>query len=120
MKHCTEFKPIDIWFLYDNDKYAERKLSFGICPICNKPLAILVQFNYLKNCFESIKKIGIASQKFVDSFKSQKYSSLSQINRRKFKPVTYGWVYGVNKNTKNCTKQYAKDFYGNTVLVKEI
>ena len=120
MKHCVEFKPMDVWFLYDNEKFVERKLSFGVCPVCNKPIAILIQFNCLKKSFEVIKKIGIVSQKFVEMFKSQKYSSLSQINKLKFKQSTYGWVYGINTYSKNKTKQYATDFYGNKVLIKQI
>lgn len=119
MKHCSEFKPMDIWVLVDNEKFTDRKLSFGICPVCSKPVAILIQFNCVKNCFESIKKIGIASQKFVESFQKQIYLSAKQMHSKKLKDSTYKWVYGVNKNTKNKTRQYAKDFFGNTKLVKE-
>ena len=48
------------------------------------------------------------------------YNSLSKMNAAKFKPVTYKWVYGINKQVKDKVKQYAKDFFGSTVLVKEI
>ncbi len=120
MRHCCAFKPMDIWFISDDDRFSQRELSFGICPICNKPLAVLIQYDSIGNCFTSIKKIGYAAQEFVDSLKGIVYSSMSKINKMKFKSSTYKWVYGVNKQTKDKTKQYAKDFYGNIVLVKEI
>ena len=39
--------------------------------------------------------------------------------KSKIKTSTYKWVYGINKTAKNKTKQYAKDFFGNSVLIKE-
>ena len=71
MKHCIDFEPIDVWFLNNNDKFYDRKLSFGICPMCNKPVAILIQYDIIQDKYVSIKKIGIAADEFVQSFKNQ-------------------------------------------------
>ena len=45
--------------------------------------------------------------------------SAPYINKLKFKPVTYGWVYGINSENKKSLKQYASDFYGTKVLIEE-
>lgn len=120
MKHCCAFNPMDVWFLSDTDKYNQRKLSFGICPVCSIPIAVLIQFDCINESFMAIKKLGISAEKFVKSLKSQKYSSISQINQQKFKPVTYKWVYGVNKESKSKITQYAKDFFGNIVKQRDV
>lgn len=119
MIHCTNFEPMDIWVLVDNEQFVNRRLSFGICPICQKPIAILIQFNCFKNMFEKTKKIGFESQKFVEKLKKQKWVSVLKNPKSKIKTSTYKWVYGINKTAKNKTKQYAKDFFGNSVLIKE-
>ena len=120
MRHCCAFEPFDVWFLKNNEDFSERKLSFGTCPICNIPLAVLVQYDNLNKCFSSIKKLGITAEKFVKSFNKEKDFSMSDLNRQKFKSNTYKWVYGVNKQLKNKIRQYAKDFYGNQIVIKEL
>lgn len=119
MIHYTNFEPLDIWVLFDNEQFTNRRLSFGICPICQKPLAVLIQFNNIKNDYEMVKKTCFEAQKFVEKLKKQKYISVFKTNKSKLKTSTYKWVYGVNKNVKNKTRQYAKDFYGNKLLLKE-
>ena len=103
MMHCVKFKPIDIWFLVNDDIFTFRKLEFGICPRCGKPAATLIQFNSAKNKFEYIRKSGFESQAFVESLKKQKQFAASDVNKL--------------SGEKN--KQYAKDFFGNSVLIKE-
>ena len=120
MMHCVKFKPIDTWFLVNDDIFTFRKLEFGICPRCGKPAAVLIQFNSVKNKFEYIRKSGFESQAFVEEFKKQKQFAASDVNKQKFRTVTYKWVYGVNKSSGKKNKQYAKDFFGNSVLIKEI
>lgn len=119
MIHCTNFEPLDIWVLVDNEQFITRRLSFGICPICQKPMAVLIQFNCMKNAYEMIKKTCYEAQKFVEKLKKQKYISVLKTRKTKPKTSTYKWVYGVNTNVKNKTRQYAKDFYGNKVLINE-
>ena len=42
MKHCKQdFKPFDIWYLYDNKGFYDRLLKLGKCPVCKKPIAEL-------------------------------------------------------------------------------
>ena len=118
MRHCCKFQAMDIWFLYDTPQFTQRKLEFGICPKCGMPLAILLQFDLIKGGFFYIKKYGMAAQKFVNSFQKQKWVSATMVDK-KLKPVTYKWVYGVNKELKNGVNQYAKDFYGSSVLIKK-
>ena len=120
MRHCCSFDAIDIWYINDSEKFSERKLSFGICPICNTPIAVLIQFDKQKSSFEIIKKLGVTADKFVKKFVKEKKYSFSSINKEKFNHNTYKWVYGVNKELKNKIRQYAKDFFGNSVIIKDI
>ncbi|MBQ3971376.1 MAG: hypothetical protein II687_04125 [Selenomonadaceae bacterium] len=42
MKHCKQdFKPFDIWYLYDNKGFYDRLLKLGKCQVCKKPIAEL-------------------------------------------------------------------------------
>lgn len=126
MRHCCTFEEFDVWKLFDNEKYKNRKLSFGICPICRKPVAELNQIEINSNKIVSMKKIGISSQEFVEHFKSEIEYSKSKINKMKFQSAPFGWIYGVNKeiykknSSKAEVKQYASDFYGNKILIKII
>lgn len=117
MRHCCKFRAMDIWFLFDTPEYKQRKLEFGICPRCGMPIASLLQFDVSKNAFFYTKKYGMAAQKFVYSLQKQKCISAEMVGK-KLKPVTYKWVYGVNKSVKNGINEYAKDFYGNSVFLQ--
>ena len=121
MRHCCQFEADEIYYLEDTALFSERKLSIGFCPICNKPVAELVEVSFTgaieRNRFSGVK----ANEKLIELKEQIKYSS-SQCNYMKFCSKPYGWKYGINKsvkiNGKECLKQYAKDFYGNKELIK--
>jgi len=120
MNHCTNFKPLDIWYLNEDDTYSEKILKFGLCPICQKPVAIYIKFNKDLKIFEQVKKIGLSAQNLFQNLKKDIFYSASDINKQKFKPQTYKWVYGLNSENKKHINQYAKDFFGNKILIKKI
>lgn len=121
MRHCCEFKPDDIYFLEETNLYVDRKLLIGFCPICEKPVAELVEISFTgaikRNRFSGVK----ANEKLLNLKDEIKYS-MRECNYLKFKSKPYGWKYGVNKLSKvkgkECVRQYAKDFYGNKELIK--
>ena len=124
MRHCCEFDAFDIWYLKDTEMFSDRTLFIGDCPICNKHLIELYQRNKKTNIFVKIKKVGESSIAFTHSLKHDLIFSRNAVNRMKFKPKPYSWVYGINKEKrgKNGTKvleQYSADFYGNTELIKK-
>ena len=121
MRHCCEFKADEIYYLVETSLYVDRKLSIGFCPICNKPVAELVEISFTgaieRHRFSGFK----ASEKVVNMANQIKYS-MRECNYLRLKSKPFGWKYGVNRavkiNGKEYIKQYAKDFYGNKELIK--
>lgn len=121
MRHCCQFKADEIYYLSESDLSTERKLSIGFCPICNKPVAELVEVSFTGVVNRSSLS-GLKANELVDSLKNQIKYSTRECNYLKFKIKPFGWKYGVNKEikikNKTYIKQYAKDFYGNKELIK--
>jgi len=125
MRHCCEFDAFDIWYLNNTDDYTNRTLYIGVCPICNKNVAILVQKRSKTNGIVTVKKVGQTALVFVSELKKDKTFSRNSLNRMKLKPKPYGWKYGINKEKKDkdgnvSVNQYAVDFFGNSELVKKV
>lgn len=121
MRHCCEFKADDIYFLKETSLCVSRKLSIGFCPICNKPVAELVEISFTGS-IERNRFAGIKAHEMVLKLQNQIDYSARECNYLKFKSKPYGWKYGINKSVKiNGTervKQFACDFYGNKELIK--
>ena len=125
MRHCCEFDAFDIWYLEDSEEFSNRTLYFGNCPICKKHVCLLIQRKIRTNSFITIKKAGESAKNFTISLAKEKITSRNEINKMKFAPKPYGWRYGVNKEKKSkdgkiSIEQYAKDFNGNTELIKKL
>lgn len=125
MRHCCSFDALDIWYLKDDDIFCNRVLYIGFCPQCKKPVIELSQQNKSSHVHTFIKKIGPKASEFAKELIKEKVYALSDINKNKFTTKPYGWRYGVNKEIKlangtTIIKQYAKDFYGNKTLIKNI
>ena len=123
MRHCCQFKADDIYYLRDTNLYTSRKLSIGFCPICNKPVAELLQ-QYFNGDFVKSVAVGLKADEMVRENKDYIVYSLREINYSKFQSKPFGWKYGVNKvsksKNKEVIKQYAYDFYGNKELIKTL
>lgn len=121
MRHCCRFKADDIYYLKETSLVIDRKLSIGFCPICNKPVAELVEKTFTGSITKT-RYIGIKAHEIAMKLKKEIIYSLKECNYLKIKGKPYGWKYGVNKSTtikgKESVKQYAKDFYGNKELIK--
>lgn len=123
MRHCCSFKADDIYYLKENNLYTNRKLSIGFCPICQKPVAELIEVRF-DGEFNRISCSGIKANKLVFEHKEQILYSMRECNYRRVKSKPFGWKYGINKDGKikdrPCSRQYACDFYGNKELIKTI
>ena len=123
MRHCCEFKADDIYYLYETNLCTNRKLSIGFCPICQKPVAELVEIRF-DGPIERVRASGLQAQELMTKLKDQIQYSMRECNYLRFKSKPYGWKYGVNKvskvNGKEKIKQYAYDFYGNKEVIKTI
>lgn len=120
MRHCSQFKADDIYYLKENDIYTNRVLSIGFCPICKRPVAELIEYNFAGG-INKITVSGIHAQNLMLQLKDDISYSVKELNYRKVKSKPYGWKFGVNKECKNGKiRQYACDFYGNKELIKKI
>ena len=121
MRHCCQFKADEIYFLEETSLFVNRKLSIGFCPICQKPVAELLEISFT-GAVKRFRASGIDANELLQTLKEQILYSMSECNYRKFKAKPYGWKYGVNKSVKikdkEYVRQYAKDFYGNKELIK--
>lgn len=121
MRHCCQFKADEIYYLEETSLFVNRKLSIGFCPICQKPVAELIEISFT-GAVERNRASGFKANELMLSVKEQIVYSMRECNYQKFKSKPFGWKYGVNKTTKikekEYIKQYAKDFYGNKELIK--
>ena len=121
MRHCCQFKADEIYYLEETSLYVNRKLSIGFCPICEKPVAELVEISFT-GAVERNRASGIKANDLMIELKDQIKYSMRECNYQKFKSKPFGWKYGVNKSAKikgkEYVRQYAKDFYGNIELIK--
>ena len=121
MRHCCQFDADEIYYLQDTSIFSDRKLSIGFCPICNKPVAELVEISFT-GAVQRNRFVGIKADEVLVSLKKQIKYSMRQCNYLKIKSKPYGWKYGINKTVKikgkEYIKQFAKDFYGNKELIK--
>lgn len=121
MRHCCEFKADDIYYLQETNLYTNRMLSIGFCPICQKPVAELVEIRF-DGKIERFRASGYDAHELAMKLKEQILYSMKECNYLKFKSKPYGWKYGVNKTVKykgkEKIKQYAYDFYGNKEMIK--
>ena len=120
--HCNmKIRPDEIWFLFSNADYFNRRLEMVICPVCNNQVARLVQQSKVDG---EIKEITVSRRKAKRLIKEhigdKEYSSLDVPKQRK---VLYGFRYGENKEKINkktgerTVIQKACDFYGNKEIV---
>ena len=121
MRHCCEFKADDIYYLKETNLYVSRKLSIGFCPICQKPVAELVEISFT-GAIKRTRYSGIKADFLLNDMEEDVLYSMRECNYLRFKTKPFGWKYGVNKlgkvKGKECIRQYAYDFYGNKELIK--
>ncbi len=123
MKHCCRFKADDIYYLKDNDFYSSRYLSIGFCPVCQKPVAELVEWRF-DGTLKKTSASGVQADELLSNINSEISYSVREINYKRTKYKPYSWRYGINKcvksGKKEVIKQYACDFYGNKELIKNV
>lgn len=124
MRHCCEFKADDIYYLKETNLYTTRKLSIGFCPICERPVAQLIEFRFDGKDVNNVLAVGVEANDLVMSLKDDILYSMKECNYQRFKSKPFGWKYGINKNVKingkERIRQYACDFYGNKEIIKTI
>ena len=70
MRHCCEFKADDIYYLEETNLFTTRKLSIGFCPICEKPVAELIEIRF-DGVVERFRASGFEANELVMKLKDQ-------------------------------------------------
>ena len=123
MRHCNSvFSSDDIWYLLDKGNFIQRKLYLAKCPICSKKIALYSSFNNKTNSFFEQYFYSGGVGRIKEKLKSEVTSTMLGF-RNKYK-APFGFKYGKNVEVKKLgkivgIKQYACDFYGNKILVKQ-
>ena len=120
--HCNmKVRPDEIWFLFSDNDYFNRRLEMAICPVCNNQIARLVQQSKVNGDVKEITVSRRKAKRLINEHRGNvEYSSLDVTKQR---TVLYGFRYGENKekiNKKTGERiiiQKACDFYGNKEIV---
>lgn len=124
MRHCNSvFSAEDIWFLLDKDNFIQRKLYLASCPHCRKKMALYSYFDKSKNAYFEQYFYSGGEARIKEKFKKEVTSTMLGF-KNKYK-MPSGFKYGKNVEIKRAgktiaIKQYACDFYGNKILVKQL
>ncbi len=116
--HCNmKIRADEIWFLFSNEEFTNRRLEIAICPKCDKQLARLVETRIQDNKRLDVMYSAKKAKRLIESCRNEvDFSSLDIPKQNK---VLYGFRYGenterINKKTGESTIiQKAVDFYGN-------
>lgn len=124
--HCSlDFKPYEIWYLYDIKGFIDRQLKLGKCPDCKKDVVELIETRISDNKVFAQSWDGKPAIKVAEQNKCRvNYSSLDRKVKKCKVSMPKTLRYGVNKSVKVGKmlkfRQRAVDFYGNTELLKEV
>lgn len=117
-EHCNRrFKAHESWFLIDNDKFTERRLNLGTCPICYKGFAELIETRILDGQIFRDLIYGERLEKLLPLLIKQVNYTSEDV--KKYKKALFGLCYGENKEVKNSKgevieiRQKRCDFFGN-------
>lgn len=118
-----EIRPFDIWFLEDTKDFNERKLLLGSTSK-GKTVVTLIENRKIDFKVYVDTQFGLKAQKIIQNERKRVlYTRQELICSKRGKP--FGWTYGDNREIRNKKgevikiRQYASDFNGNKMLVKE-
>ena len=123
--HCNmKIRPDEIWFLFPNSDFINRRLEIATCPKCEHLIVRLVEHRITDGkVFDDTLSRKKAIRLMNELRNSIDYTSLDSPKQPK---TLYGFRYGENKERFNkrtgvtTVIQKAVDFYGNKEKVKEI
>lgn len=107
---------MNIWYLEPNELFEAREIRFGVCPICNKEVLELKEKRKIDGKFFTSRVTNGKIQPVINRERNNIiYRSEDLTN---LPPIPFGWVYGVNIETKDKVKQYACDWFNNKKLLQ--
>lgn len=100
-KACKQkTRPLDVWYLFDNWQFTERKLFVGKCSKCKKSVIQLVETRKTDNKIFSQLEVGEKAEKIAEKLLEQIDYTREDREEKKGKP--FGFSYGkAKKEIKN-------------------
>lgn len=100
-KNCkTNVRPIDIWYLFTNSQFKERKLFLGKCSKCKQSVILLSEIRKLDDKLFTQLEVGKKADKVAEIHLEQIDYTKEDLEIKKSAP--YGYVYGkAKKDIKN-------------------
>ena len=115
------FRADEVWFLYDNEKFKQRRLEIGICPYCDNKIYGLFEKEKTTNKLFFVRLRDKKGKRLYESLKSQIDYKRSDIP--KGTKSNMGFVFGKNEvhnvNGEKIILQKAVDFNGTEKIVKK-
>lgn len=119
----NEIKKVEVWFLKDIADFEARKIIFGKCPKCRRPVVTIIEKRIIDG--EVFIKENITGNEAMRVLNRETKRMLCKYYKVDVNSLN-GWVYGINTEIKNKKgevtqiRQYASDFNKNKVLIKKI
>ena len=116
------FRAEEVWFLYDTQKFKNRRLEIGVCPYCNNKIVGLFEKDKITNQLYFVRARDKKAKRLYEKLKSQIDYKKSDIP--KGTKSNMGFVFGKNEikkfDGKNVIFQKAVDFNGTEKTVKKL
>ena len=116
------FRADEVWFLFDNEKYKQRRLEIGICPYCDNKIYGLFEKEKKSGKLVFVRARDKKGKRLYDALKSQIDYKKSDI--AKGTKANMAYIYGVNEeffiNGRKVILQKAVDFNGTQKIVKRM
>ena len=130
MLHCCEFKPFDVWYLYDTREirghfageikqagFFNRVLEIGKCPECKKYVIQLKETRRTDGKTFTDTKVHSDLEYITRPYLSQINHTIEDLRIKKGKPC--GITYMDGRELKDKVRYYRNDFRGQRELFKE-
>lgn len=130
MIHCCDFKPFDVWFLYDTREirghfageikqagFFNRILEIGKCPECKKYVITLKETRKTDGKVFCDTKVHTDLEYITRPYLSQINHTQEDLKIKKGRPC--GITYFVGKELKDKVRYYRNDFRGQRELFGE-
>lgn len=104
INHCNnDFNSYDVWFLYDNANFKNRRLLLGTCPVCKKDVCCLIEERKSDGKIFIQKESGMKAVDLIDNAieKQDVVYSESSLKIKQGNGAPFGLCYGENKEIHN-------------------
>ena len=104
LNHCNnDFKTYDVWFLFDNTGFRNRRLLLGTCPVCKKDVVALVEERKQDGRIFVQKESGTKAVDLLDNAIEKRDINYAEhdLKIKQGNGAPFGLCYGDNKEIHN-------------------